>query len=138
MPFDNSRIPFSTPTISALTIYPIKSCGGIVLETARIGQRGFYGDRAFMLVDPSGCFITQREQPRMALITPVLKEDGVLTVKAPGMQEIAISATDTGKRREVVIWNDTCIAVDQGDEAAEWFSTFYAQCAAWSECRKII
>jgi|SRR6266436_2990395 len=124
MPFDNSRIPFSTPTISALTIYPIKSCGGIVLETARIGQRGFYGDRAFMLVDPSGCFITQREQPRMALITPVLKEDGVLTVKAPGMQEIAISATDTGKRREVVIWNDTCIAVDQGDEAAEWFSTF--------------
>jgi len=124
MHFDTSDIPFSTPTVSALTIYPIKSCGGIALETASIGPRGFSGDRAFMLVDPPGCFITQRELPRMALITPALREDGVLTVKAPGMQEIVISANDRGKRREVVIWNDICIAVDQGDEASEWFSTF--------------
>lgn len=132
MPFDNNTLSFSTPTVSALTIYPIKSCGGIALETARIGPRGFYGDRAFMLVDSAGCFITQRERPRMALIMPALGEDGVLTVKAPDMQEIAIAATGRGKRREVVIWDDICIAVDQGDAAAEWFSTLLS-----TECRLV-
>src|SRR5437588_11664592 len=124
MPFDNSSIPFATPIVSALTIYPIKSCGGIALDVAKAGPRGFYGDRAFMLIDPFGYFITQREQPRMALITPALNDDGVLTVKAPRMQEMTITATARGKRHEVVIWDDTCIAIDQGDAAAEWFSTF--------------
>jgi uncharacterized protein YcbX len=123
MSFD-SNVSISIPTVSALAIYPIKSCAGIALEIARAGPRGFYGDRAYMLVDPFGCFITQRELPRMALITPVLKEDGVLAVRAPGMQEMTVTATGTGKRREVTIWNDTCIAVDQGDGVAEWFGTF--------------
>jgi uncharacterized protein len=123
MSFDNT-LSFSTPIVSALTLYPIKSCGGISLEIARSSPRGFYGDREYMLIDPSGCFITQREQPRMALIMPVLKEDGLLAVQAPGMQEMIITATGTGKRHEVIIWKDTCIAIDQGDGAAEWFSTF--------------
>ncbi len=124
MSIENSGIIPSTPIVSALSIYPIKSCRGIALETARIGPRGFYEDRAYMLVDPLGYFITQREQPRMALITPALNEDGTLTVKAPGMQEIIITATRTGKMHEVFIWDDTCLAVDQGDAIAEWFSTF--------------
>jgi hypothetical protein len=123
MPFDNN-VSVSAPVVSALTIYPIKSCAGISLEMARSGPRGFYDDRAYMLVDPSGCFITQREQPRMALIRPVLKECGVLAVQAPGMQEMTIMKTSTGKRHEVIIWKDTCIAIDQGEGVAEWFSTF--------------
>ena len=123
MPFESK--PGATPIVSALTIYPIKSCGGISLKIAKAGPRGFYGDRAFMVIDPSGCFITQREQPHMALITPSLKEDdGVLTVKAPGMEEMTITATGTGKRHEVVIWRDSCSGIDQGDAAAEWFSTY--------------
>jgi uncharacterized protein YcbX len=124
MPFDTGSIPFTTPIVSTLTIYPIKSCRGIALEIAKAGPRGFYGDRAFMVIDPFGYFITQREQPRMALITPVYNDDGVLTVKAPGMQEMTITETGRGRRHEVVIWDDTCIAIDQGDAAAEWFSTF--------------
>lgn len=122
MSIDNA-VPFSNPVVSALNIYPIKSCGGIVLKEARIGPRGFYKDRAYMLIDPFGYFITQREQPRMALITPTFNEDGVLIVKAPGMQEMPITPTNKGTRHEVFIWDDTCIAVDQGDAAA-WFSTF--------------
>ena len=122
MPFESKS--GTTATVSALTIYPIKSCRGIALEIARSGPRGFHGDRVLMLIDPSGCFITQREQPRMALIAPSLKDDGVLTVKAPGMEEMTITATGTAKRHEVVIWRDSCAGIDQGDAAAEWFSTY--------------
>ncbi len=124
MSIEKSSASSSMPIVSELNIYPIKSCAGIALETASIGPRGFYHDRAYMLVDPLGYFITQLEQPRMALITPALAGDGALKVKAPGMQEITIIPSQVEKRREVFIWNDTCVAVDQGDAAASWFSTF--------------
>jgi uncharacterized protein YcbX len=110
--------------VSALYVYPIKSCGGISLEVAQISQKGIRGDRAFMVVDLAGRFITQRVQPRMALIQLAVGENGVLTVTAPNMPEISIMANDTGKRCNVEIWNDTCIGVDQGDAIATWFSTF--------------
>ncbi len=70
MSLDKHNEPMSPISVSALYFYPIKSCAGIPLEMAEIGPRGIQGDRAFMLVDLSGRFITQREQPRMALIRP--------------------------------------------------------------------
>jgi len=124
MPFDEKSELVSTTSISELNNYPIKSCAGISLEVAEIGPRGIQGDRALMVVDWEGRFITQRQQPRMALIKPEINEDGSLTVKAPEMPAMVIAANDKGKRGEVVIWRDTCIAVDQGDAPAEWFSAF--------------
>lgn len=110
--------------VSALYFYPIKSCGGISLEVAEIDQRGIRGDRAFMVVDQTGQFVTQRQQPRMALIQPAIREDGAITVTAPNMPEISIVADNTGKRYDVKVWRDTCIGVYQGDAIAAWFSTF--------------
>jgi uncharacterized protein YcbX len=123
MSTDRKKEPNLAIFVSALYFYPIKSCGGISLEVAKISQRGIRGDRAFMVVDLAGRFITQREQPRMALIRPVIREDGVLTVTAPNMPEISIAADDTGNRYNVEIWDDTCVGVDQGDAIATWFST---------------
>jgi uncharacterized protein YcbX len=124
MSADRKREPILPIFVSALYFYPIKSCSGISLEVAEIDQRGIRGDRAFMVVDLAGRFITQREQPRMALIRPILREDGAVTVTAPDMPEISLVADNTGKRYDVVIWRDTCVGVDQGDAIAAWFSTF--------------
>jgi len=114
----------SSYRVSALYIYPIKSCAGIALDEVVVGARGFVRDRAFMLVNPEGRFLTQRTQPRMALIHPQLRPDGSYAVHAPGMPELTFSARTTGVRRQVVIWKDTCEAVDQGDDIANWFGTF--------------
>ncbi|HZS75619.1 MAG TPA: MOSC N-terminal beta barrel domain-containing protein [Ktedonobacteraceae bacterium] len=114
----------SSYRVSALYIYPIKSCAGIALDEAVIGARGFVHDRAFMLINLEGHFLTQRAQPRMALIHPQLCRDGSYAVQAPGMPELTFSARTTGVRRQVVIWKDTCEAVDQGDDIANWFSAF--------------
>src|SRR5947209_16396619 len=124
MLFDRQNELISPIFVSALYFYPIKSCASIPLEVANIGPRGIQGDRAFMLVDPSGRFITQREQSRMALIHPAVGEDGGLTVNAPGMPALDIVVNGAGKRYKVGIWKDTCIGVDQGDAIAHWFSTF--------------
>ena len=59
-----------TACVTALNVYPVKSCAGTPLVEARLGPRGIEHDREFMLVDPSGRFLTQREVPRMALVRP--------------------------------------------------------------------
>lgn len=115
----------------ALYRYPIKSCRGTSLETARIGPRGIEGDRDYMLVDATGHFLTQRELPAMALISPRLHE-GVMEVSAPGMARLAVSRKANGARRDAVIWDDTCEVVDEGDVAAAWFTRYLG-----TECRLV-
>ena len=124
MSTDRKKEPILSIFVSALYCYPIKSCSGISLDIAEIKQKGICGDRTFMVVDLAGQFMTQRKVPRMALIRPAIGEDGILTVTAPNMSEIALVTDDTGKRYDVKIWNDLCVGVDQGNTVAEWFSTF--------------
>jgi len=69
--------------VQSLHLYPIKSCAGIALPQATVGRAGLewqgVGDREWMVVDAaSGQFLTQRQLPRMALITPSLG-DGTLS-----------------------------------------------------------
>ncbi|MDQ7015948.1 MAG: PGPGW domain-containing protein, partial [Gammaproteobacteria bacterium] len=54
-------------TISSLIIYPCKSLRGISLDSVLLEARGLQDDRRWMVVDSNGEFITQRQQPRMAL-----------------------------------------------------------------------
>lgn len=59
--------------LQSITLYPIKSLGGVSVNEAQIGARGLRYDRRYMLVTPAtgghpGTFITQRTQHSMALI----------------------------------------------------------------------
>jgi uncharacterized protein YcbX len=103
--------------------YPIKSCRGTALEEAVVGVRGIVADRHWMVVDSSGTFLSQRELPRMALISPRLT-GGTMEISAPGMRSLTISLGDDGPRVDVTVWADRCVAVDEGDSAAAWFTAF--------------
>ena len=63
--------------ISQLTIYPIKSMGGITVARARVTDRGLEHDRRWMLIDHNNIFLTQREWPSMALMKVELTPDGL-------------------------------------------------------------
>ena len=80
-------------------------------------------DRAWMVVDEKGVFVTQREVPRMALIQPLLKTYDMI-VKAPGMLALHVSIDEVEKPVTVTVWEDTVKAFDMGDLAAQWFSDF--------------
>jgi uncharacterized protein YcbX len=112
------------PSIAALHVYPVKSCRGIALEQAELTPRGLRHDREWMVVTPDGRFLTQRELPRLALITPDL-DDGTLRLQAPaaGAVGVPLDAVDASPRT-VTVWNDTVLARDQGDLAARWLSDF--------------
>lgn len=112
-------------TISELHLYPIKGCRGTALREARTDARGIVGDRGMMVVDAYGEFITQRDMPRLALIAPELRPDGV-TLRAPGMPDLTFTPSNGGRRMLARVWKDVCDAVDQGNDAALWLQDFLA------------
>ena len=112
--------------ISGLYVYPIKSCGGIAAQESVLAGSGLTLDRAFMLVDAEGEFVSQRELPRMALIQPQYTEIH-LTMSAPAMQTMRIGLAPEARPASVRVWNDVVPAHDMGDAAAEWFSLFLGQ-----------
>ena len=113
-------------TIIALNIYPVKSCRGIALSIARIASTGFEHDREWLIVQPNGRFVTQREQPRLALIRPTLGAD-MLTLGVPDLEPLEIPLAHEGSATQVVCWKDQCAAIDAGDKAAHWLERFLGQ-----------
>jgi uncharacterized protein len=109
-------------TISSLIYYPIKACRGFEVETAWVERMGLRHDRRMMVVTPEGGFLTQREFPRLALVTPRLR-DSTLELCAPDYDSIRIGIHKTGVPISVEVWKSKEVqAIDQGEEAAQWFS----------------
>ena len=51
-----------------------------------------------MVVDENGSFVTQRQLPKMALITPLVS-DGCLIITAEGMPELKVSIEPPTEKR---------------------------------------
>jgi uncharacterized protein len=113
-------------TISRLFVYPIKSCAGVAVQEALLIETGLEFDRAWMVVDEHGEFLSQRELPRMALIQPQLRQYDMV-LKAPGMLALHIALDAVEQACKVRVWDDECAAYDMGDIAAQWFTDFLMQ-----------
>lgn len=108
--------------LSTLIYYPIKACRGHEVESWNVERMGLEHDRRMMVVTPEGQFLTQRQFPKLALVTPVIN-DGALTLSAPGFDSIQIPIRASGFSWSVDIWKSKGVqAIDQGEEAVEWFS----------------
>ena len=109
-------------TLASLIYYPIKACRGFEVDSAKVERMGLEHDRRMMVVRPNGDFLSQREYPRLALVTPKLK-DGTLELSAPQFDSIQLGIQTTGYPIPVHVWKSRGVqAVDQGEEAADWFS----------------
>ncbi|MDP9044719.1 MAG: MOSC N-terminal beta barrel domain-containing protein [Pseudomonadota bacterium] len=113
----------STLSVASLHVYPIKSCAGIALDEALLVETGIEFDRAWMLVDPSGRFVSQRDLPRMALIRPVLRTADMV-LRAPGMLALHVALDRVEAPVRATVWDDDVAAFDMGDLCAQWFSDF--------------
>lgn len=115
------------PTVTELTLYPIKSCAGIALQEAMLMSTGLshasVSDRQWMVVGLDGLFLTQREHPHMASIRPAII-DKALVLTAPGATalEIPLQPEVTNSNMQVQVWDDMLTALDCGNNAAAWFS----------------
>jgi uncharacterized protein YcbX len=122
---DVSKVPDGDVSVSiaSLHVYPIKSCGGVALSEVMVIETGFEFDRAWMVVDADGSFVTQRELPRMTLVQPTLKTSEMM-LRAPGMLALHIALDRVEAAVRVKVWDDEVAAYDMGDLCAQWFSDF--------------
>ena len=113
------------PSLSSIYIYPIKSLTGIQLNQSAVTKTGLEYDRKWMLVDQHLQFLSQRSQPRMALIkTHIVKHQ--LIVSAPDYPELflPLEAPEISATLEVTVWHDQCTALPVSKDADQWFSDF--------------
>jgi uncharacterized protein YcbX len=118
----------STPTVTRLTLYPIKSCGGVSLDRAHIGPRGLeagsIGDRRWMLSDAQGQMITQRQNENLARIRIELL-GGALRVSGDGLEPVVVDPADIGDERAGVILFRREVPGHRCPKAVDdWFSRF--------------
>lgn len=120
--------------IAELWIYPVKSCAGIAVQSARLSPHGLQWDRHWMVVDGQGDFLTQRSHPRMALIRPEITDD-FLGLHFPGLDSLQIPLLAQGGRCRAKVWKDTVAAWDLGEwaePARQWLSQ-----ALGEDCRLV-
>ncbi|MFV0680884.1 MOSC domain-containing protein [Ottowia sp.] len=109
--------------VAHLFVHPVKSCAGVALSEVRLMDTGLDLDRAWMVVDDTGCFVTQRELPRMALIAPQIKATEVV-LRAPGMLALHLDVDRVETPTRATVWRDEVPAWDMGHVAAQWLSDF--------------
>ncbi|MBZ0222411.1 MAG: MOSC N-terminal beta barrel domain-containing protein [Dokdonella sp.] len=114
--------------VSALHVYPIKSCAPWTVDEAVVGPRGFEGDRRWMIVDGDGQFITARKQPRLVLIH-AQAAGAALQLRAPEMPVLRLQAAPDLPRITAQVWKSTVQAQAANAEADAWISAFLGQSA---------
>lgn len=112
--------------LEGLFVHPVKSCAGVAVREALLTEAGLDLDRAWMLVDEAGEFVTQRELPQLARVVPRLGVSDVV-LRAPGMLALHLAADAVEAPARVRIWDDEVDAWDMGDLAAQWFSDVTGQ-----------
>ena len=109
--------------IHSLHVYPVKSCAGFSPGEVLLTATGLAHDREWMVVDPNGRFITQREAPRLALVCTAIAA-GALQLTAPNLGGVAVAVDHGGVLSEVGVWRSRVPAFDAGEAAAGFFSTW--------------
>jgi len=107
--------------IKDIIIYPVKGLAGISLNECLALEKGLEHDRRFMLVEPDGKFISQREYPKLALFkTKILGEHLEISY---GNSELRIPLLKEETKLQVVtVWEHNVEAYRSDPSIDEWFS----------------
>jgi uncharacterized protein YcbX len=107
--------------LSGITIYPVKSCAGVNLGCVTLDRFGPIGDRRWLVVDERGRFLSQRDEPRMALVRVEQVQGGIRLSSGDSSIQATIPGTDAPELR-VSVWEDSVLALLADGSAAEWLS----------------
>ncbi|GAV08279.1 hypothetical protein RvY_17995 [Ramazzottius varieornatus] len=137
--------------VAHLMVFPVKSCGGIVVDSFYAGPMGpeihtadgiVVRDRSWLVVTGKSVMETQRKHPQMALIRTSIQGNW-LVLDAPDMPSLRVplrgplsenlseswdSSSETAPHIiNTNIFGGEISGVDCGEEASEWLSRFLEQ-----------
>ena len=107
----------------SLHIYPVKGMAGMTVQEAIPEGRGFRYDRRWMMVDPTGRFISQREHPSLATWQSVVEGDHLCINHRhhPEIRlEIGLDHWGQHPFVPVQIWKDTVLAQSSSTSVDAW------------------
>lgn len=107
--------------MASLHLYPVKGCRGIDVHQVDVLAGGFLHDRRFMVLGADGAFVTQREQPALALVETAIDGDR-LVLRAGERSAVLALEGHRGPSRRVKVFDDETDAIDVGGDAARFFS----------------
>jgi len=108
--------------LAEIHVYPLKGARGLSLARSDVLAGGLRHDRRFMLVDEHGTFLTQREHPRLALVTTAVSSD-TLTLAARDDTVAVPLRPEDGARRRVRIWDDAVDSLEVPGNASALLSS---------------
>lgn len=119
--------------VASIHTYPIKGCHRRDHDTAEVEPWGLRGDRRWLVVEPGGSMITQRDIPRLAAVVPSYVDGGALMLRTPGSADLVVAQPVGGDRVEVKVWDSVVTATLAGAAADEWLSRAldHRVCLGW-------
>src|SRR6185312_12438236 len=114
--------------VASIHVYPMKACRAVDVDQAQVEPWGLAGDRRWLLVEPAGRFISQREEPALALVTVGYAGGcGTITVSAAGHPALRVPPAFQAGGAEMLrvsIWGEPVLAAAAGAQADAWFSGY--------------
>ncbi|NBE50437.1 MOSC domain-containing protein [Streptomyces boluensis] len=110
------------PSLRSIRVHPLKSVQGYAPTEAVVEPWGLAGDRRWMAVEPDGRYVTQRHQPRLALVAAEPQPGGGLRLSVPGRRPLTVSVPDSAHTVPVEVWHDQVEAVPAAASASDWLS----------------
>ena len=108
-------------TLTAIHIYPVKSCRAVALDNVEIASTGLRGDRLFQVVNTEGNPVTQRQHPILATVRAAFI-DGRLKLQADGRTPLQVAIPTANDTTAKSLLGVPVEAGDAGDDAAAWFT----------------
>ncbi|MBF6044044.1 MOSC domain-containing protein [Streptomyces sp. NRRL B-1677] len=115
----------TSPTLTALHFYPVKSLAGCSAPEAAVEPWGLAGDRRWMVADADGMMITQRQRPGLALASARPLPGGGVRLTAPGAEALDVAVPSLAEAEGTVtvqVFRDKIEAVPAGDAADAWLA----------------
>ena len=112
--------------INELWIYPIKSLGGVQLQSAMALTEGLQYDRRWMLIDKNGKFITQREHHILATYTCKMDKDNIIVNNKTSSISIPLEQQQDNII-SVTVWDSALDTHEVDTKISQWFSDQLSQ-----------
>ncbi|XP_074060712.1 molybdenum cofactor sulfurase isoform X2 [Macrotis lagotis] len=118
--------------ITNIYIYPIKSCAALEVTRWPIGNQGLLYDRNWMVVNHNGICLSQKQEPRLCLIKPLIDlQRKTMVITAEGMEPIDVPLDeDNGEEYQVCqskVCADRVNTYDCGGKISDWLSKFFGR-----------
>lgn len=107
--------------VSEIFTYPVKGCRRVAHDEAVVEPWGLAGDRRWLVVDPEGIAITQRDVATLALVR-AMPEAGGLRLSYPDGRAVGVPALRPSPVLKGTVWGATVAVTPAGEQADAWLT----------------